>query len=424
MHFKLSVALPILSAVLLSSLPAWAADPVKLVIESWRQDDLSVWQDTILPVFNKEHPDIQVVFQPTINTDYSTALATKIKAGTAGDLIMVEPYDFRLPMYQAGDLAKLNGLPGLENFSDLAKAAWSTDDGKDIYGVPLEGVIHAFIYNADILNELGLKTPTTEAEFLALLKAVKDNGKYTPLALGTGDSFVPGLLGFQLIGPAYWHGEDGRKGLIDGTQKFTDPQYVATWDALKSWIPYLPDGYQSVKYADMQNLFTLGKAAVYPAGSWEIPIFNKAVDGAFKMGVFAPPVPAAGDKCYIDDMPDAGMAMNAHTANPEQAKTFLQWMTTEEFAKLWSGAMPGFFPLSTYQIPVTDPLATAYLGLRKDCASTPRISYQIISRGTPNTDSEISRVTALVVNGQMAPADAAKTVQDDLAGWYKPQQGK
>ncbi len=310
-------ALGIAASAAVISTCAFAQAPVKLVIESWRQDDLATWEDTILPAFEATHPGIDVEFRPTLNTEYSTALATKLEAGTAGDLIMIEPFDFRLQMYLDGNLAKLNDLPGMENFSDTAKSAWSTDDGQDVFGVPLAGVLHGFIYNADIFNELGLTPPATEAEFLELLQKVKDNGSYVPLAMGTADAFVPGLLGFQLIGPSYWHGEEGRKAVIDGTLKFTDPKFVRLWSDLKDWIPYLPDGYQGVKYADMQNLFTLGTAAVYPAGSWEIPIFNGVVEGTFEMGAFVPPVPDAGDQCYINDHMDAGMGLNPNTTHPD-----------------------------------------------------------------------------------------------------------
>ena len=411
------------SAILLSS-TAFAQDPVKLVIESWRQDDLATWQDKILPAFEATHPGIDVEFRPTINTEYSTALATKIQAGTAGDLIMIEPFDFRLQMYLDGNLAKLNDLPGMENFSDTAKSAWRTDDGQDVFGVPLAAVIHGFIYNADIFKELGLTVPKTEAEFLDVLKKIKDDGRYTALDMGTADSFVPGLLGFQLIGPSYWHGEEGRQAVIDGSLKFTDPKFVRLWSDLKDWIPYLPDGYQGVKYGDMQNLFTLGTAAIYPAGSWEIPIFNGAVNGSFAMDAFVPPVPDAGDECYVNDHMDAGMGLNPKSAHPEEARQFLTWLTSAEFAQIWGDSMPGFFPLSNHPVQTADPLAKTFLSWREACKSTPRISYQIISRGEPNLDAEISRVTALVVNGELEPEAAAQEVQAGLESWYAPQQKK
>ena len=409
-------------ALLLPSM-ALSQDAVELVIESWRSDDLVIWEDTILPAFEAENPGIDVEFRPTTNMDYSTALATKLQAGTAGDLIMVESFDYRLQMYLDGYLANLTDLDGMENFSDVAKSAWSTDDRAEFFGVPLAAVLHGFIYNADIFDELGLSEPATSAEMNELLAAVKEDGRYTPMAMGTAQSFVPGLLGFQLIGPNFWNGEEGRSAVIAGTLAFDDPSFVAIWEELAGWRPFLPEGYQAISYADMQNLFTLGASAVYPAGSWEIPIFNAAVGDAFRMGAFIPPAASAGGECHFNDHMDMGIGMNASARHPDEAKRFLTWLTTEEFAKLWAEAMPGFFPLSNHAVQTDDPLASAFASWRDQCGSTPRISYQIISRGSPNLDAEISRVTALVMNGGMDPAEAAKIVQDGLASWYGPQQG-
>ena len=41
-----------------------AGAKTKLVIESWRNDDLTIWQDMIIPAFNAKYPDIEVVFRP------------------------------------------------------------------------------------------------------------------------------------------------------------------------------------------------------------------------------------------------------------------------------------------------------------------------------------------------------------------------
>jgi raffinose/stachyose/melibiose transport system substrate-binding protein len=58
-----------------------------LTIESWRNDDLTIWQDTIIPAFEAQHPDIKVVFAPTAPAEYNAALNSKLQAGSAGDLI-------------------------------------------------------------------------------------------------------------------------------------------------------------------------------------------------------------------------------------------------------------------------------------------------------------------------------------------------
>ena len=48
--------------------------------------------------------------------------------------------------------------------------------------------------------------------------------------------------------------------LIAGKKKFTDPEFVKTWDVMGKWANYLPKGYQAQTYGDSQNLFAAGKA--------------------------------------------------------------------------------------------------------------------------------------------------------------------
>ena len=366
-----------------------------------------------------EHPEIEVVFEPQAPAEYNGVLNTKLEGGTAGDLITCRPFDASLKLFQTGYLASLNDLPGLENFSDVAKSAWITDDGKDVFCVPMASVIHGFMYNKDIFDKLGLTEPKTEAEFYAALDKIKAAG-ITALDMGTTDLWESATMGFQNIGPNYWKGEAGRQGLIKGTEKFTDPQYVKVWEQLAKWKPYLADGFQAQTYSDSQNLFTLGKAAIYPTGSWEIGVFGPQID--FKMGAFKPPLPEGSDKCYISDHTDIALGMNSKTKNPEAAKKFLEWMTTPEFAELYTNQLPGFFTLSNHKINVTDPVAQTFMSWRGECESTIRNSYQILSRGEPNLENELWAVSAQVMNGDITPAAAAKQIQDGLDKWYKPAQ--
>src|SRR5690349_3925462 len=93
---------------------------VTLTIESWRNDDLSIWQDKIIPAFEAKNPNIHVVFAPTAPTEYNAALNTKLQGGTAGDLITCRPFDVSLGLFKQGNLAALTDLPGMENFGDVA----------------------------------------------------------------------------------------------------------------------------------------------------------------------------------------------------------------------------------------------------------------------------------------------------------------
>jgi len=408
----------------LVALSAFAQQKVTLTIESWRNDDIQIWQDQIIPAFEKKYPNIHVVFAPTPPAEYNGVLNSKLEGGTAGDLITARPFDASLALYNKGYLADLTNLPGMNNFSDVAKSAWITDDGKHVFAVPMASVIHGFFYNKDIFKKLNLKVPQTKAEFMQVLEAIKKDGRYIPLAMGTADMWEAATMGFQNIGPNNWKGEEGRQALLAGKQKYTNEPYIKTWKELASWAPYLPKGYQAVKYPDAQQLFTLGKAVIYPTGSWEIWLFEK--DAAFELGIFPPPVEKKGDTVYISDHTDIALGMNAKTKYPEEAKKFLEWMTTSEFASLYSNALPGFFTLSNHKITLKDPLANEFLSWRTTCKSTIRNSYQILSRGdqygAPNLENELWQVSAAVINGTMTPEEAGKRVQAGLDKWYKPKK--
>lgn len=411
----------VLAAILATTALAGAAhaqDPVTLTIESWRNDDLGIWNDTIIPAFEASHPNINLEFAPTAPAEYNAALNSKLQAGSAGDIITCRPFDASLELFNNGQLADLTDLASMANFSDVAKSAWTTDDGASTFCVPMASVIHGFIYNKTAFDELGLTEPTTVEEFFAVLDAIKAEGTYVPMAMGTNDQWEAATMGYQNIGPNYWKGEEGRAALIAGTQKLTDPEWVEPFEQLARWKDYLGDGFEAQTYPDSQNLFTLGRAAIFPAGSWEISAFNPQVD--FEMGAFPPPVQNAGDTCYISDHTDIGIGMNAATEHADEAREFLEWVGSAEFANLYGNALPGFFPLSNGEVTLEDPLAQEFISWRDQCESTIRSTYAILSRGTPNLENETWNASANVINGTEAPADAATRLQEGLDAWYTP----
>lgn len=414
-----SAAAVAFSAVLITA-PVASMAQTALTIESWRNDDIDIWNDKIIPTFNKKHPDIKVVFSPTPPADYNASLNAKLSGGTAGDLITCRPFDASLDLFKKGRLVGLDGLPGIENFSDVAKSAWQTDDGKVTFCLPMASVIHGFIYNKEIFEELNLSVPKTIPEFMKVVETIKSESRYTPLVLGTADQWEAATMGFQNVGPNFWKGEDGRGALIDGSQKLTDAQYVAVWSHLAEWSAYMGKGYKAQKYPDSQNLFTLGRGAIYPAGSWDITTFNTQAD--FKFGAFPPPVPEGQDECYISDHTDIALGINAASPNAEAAKTFLAWMGTAEFADIYANSLPGFFSLSNHKVTLSDPVAQEFVSWRDRCKSTIRNSYQILSRGTPNLENELWNVSAQVLNGTLSPEQAAQQAEDGLAKWYAPHK--
>ena len=60
---------------------ALAQGKVQLTIESWRNDDLKIWRDTIIPAFTKKHPNIEIVFAPDCAHGIQRRFGRQAKSG-------------------------------------------------------------------------------------------------------------------------------------------------------------------------------------------------------------------------------------------------------------------------------------------------------------------------------------------------------
>ena len=106
-----------LASAVLFGLMAVAAQAGEVTIESWRVDDKALWEEHVIPSFNKTNPDIKIKFTPTAPTEYNASLNTRLSGGTAGDLITCRPFDISLELFQKNHLSDLSNLEGIKNFS-------------------------------------------------------------------------------------------------------------------------------------------------------------------------------------------------------------------------------------------------------------------------------------------------------------------
>ncbi|MDE1991379.1 MAG: extracellular solute-binding protein [Rhizobiaceae bacterium] len=398
---------------------ALAADPVTLKLGSWRTEDIAVWQDKVLPVFEAEHPDIKVEFSPINTNEYNAAIQSQIEAGAGPDLLTCRPFDVNREWISRGYFEPLADFGPIKDFDDGAKAAWTDTKGAP-FCVPVAAVLAGFYYNIDIFKELGLEVPKTADDFMKVLQKIKDNGKYTPLAYGSAESWQLAYNGLYNIGPSYWKGEQGRLGLINGTKKLTDPDFVQAFAAFAAWKPFLPAGQASLQYADMTQLFTIGRAAILPDGSWNI---NQVTATGLNVGVFGPPTATADGKRYLQEMPDMAIGINAASKHKDAAKVLLTWLAGPEFQKIYVNAAPGFFSMGKTPVAYENALAQKFADLKTGAELTPRLALDRLSAGNPPLDDEIWRVLQVMfTKDDMTPEKATAELQKGLDSWYKPQK--
>src|SRR5690606_9185310 len=269
---------------------------------------------------------------------------SQFETGTAPDLMYLRSFATGRGLYDQGFLADISDLPGLSDaFSDQSLSVWRTEDGVQ-YGVPFIAVSHGIYFNVDLFNELGIEIPQTWEELLAAAQTLQDNG-YDAFANASGEPWTVAEIVFMNLAPNFIGGYEGRMAYLNGERCFNDEHAVAAFQAIADIAPYFPDDQQALTYYDSQQIFLMGEAGMWLGGSWDIPFFESEEPDS-EWSVFAVPAPEGQDEEYVASHLGAGMGMSANTEHPEEARLFLEWMTTAEFANLFANLLPGFFPLN------------------------------------------------------------------------------
>lgn len=394
-------------------------EPLKqiiLTLGSWRKDDVEQ-VNFILDKFNKKYPHIVIKFDPTAPSEYNDVIETQLESGTAPDLFYLRSFSHSRKFYKKGYLARLNTLSGIKDtFPASMLDAWSTEEG-DIYGVPLMAVSHGIYYNASFFQAEGITIPDTWQDLLDIAEKIKQKG-IVPFANATGEAWTINGLILQNVIPAIIGGAQGRLAYYDGLRCFDDDLMVASFQAVKDIAPFVSENQKLLKYADSLQLFIQGKTPMWFGGSWDIPFFE-AQQPDFEWDIFPIP-PPEGKACQVTFHPDAGMGLNSASPYIEEAKTFLEWMMTTEFAALVVDQLPGFFPMHKNVTDIQNRYARRFLSFNDQYETDIRFVWGKIRDGSPSA-YQISLQAAIdVMNLDITPKEAADRLQAGLSQWYEP----
>ncbi len=384
-----------------------------IVVTSWRTEDIAA-VNAINAVFMKKYPNITVKFDPIKNTEYSAQLQTALETKSDRyDVIGVFPFGWVENYNKNGYIQPLNGL--VKNLSNLPQAVLDKySAGGSVVAVPVAAVAHGIYYNKDIFAKYNLKVPQTWVELISICDTLKQAG-VNVIAQGAVDKWTLGEGGFPNWGANFYGGEATRQALMAGDIKFTDPRFVKTFEVMKSLVQYFVPGYQSIDYVAMQQLFKTGQAAMMICGgSWELAGFKAA---GVNFGWFPPPVQNAGDKEQLCFLSDLGYSLSRYSKNTEAAATYLNWVSTPEFAQLFMTNIPGFFSYMPGNYTL-DPAATSILKAVQGSVLTERLMAQKLSDKAPTGTDLLDDASVKVVLGEFTPEQAADYVQKGLATWF------
>jgi N,N'-diacetylchitobiose transport system substrate-binding protein len=301
--------------------------------------------------------DVQFVPWASAHDKFTTAIA----GGTTPDVAEVGT-TWTPEFAQAGALMDLTDrVKGSDASGDLVEGLVEagTVDGK-LYGMPWYAGVRSIIYRTDVFAEVGVEPPTTWDEWVQVgekIKAAKPDMIPMPVA---GDNeygvypFVWGAGGeIATQDGGTWTSQLDSAEAQEGIQFYADLalEHGLSTPAATTW-----------KETDLRDAFSRGEVAMMISGSWTpgaIVEANPDLEG--KLGAFAIPGPDGGlSPSFVGG---SHLGIFEGTENPDLAWTFVEMMTTGEFAKKW-GEQSGFFPgtnsLLEQVIAKNDPLVAPF----------------------------------------------------------------
>ncbi|WP_456847601.1 ABC transporter substrate-binding protein [Cellulomonas sp. P5_C6] len=298
-----------------------AAGPVTLQYWAW-----GTAQDPLVDAWNKAHPDIQVKHTDAGGgTDSSAKLLTATRAGNAPDLSVVEYQT--LPAMIVGDVAaditKYVGDDVKKSFTDSTWGLTTFNDA--IYGVPQDVGPMAFVYNKARLDALGVKVPTTWAEFKTAAEAVHTADPSTYLATfnTTEFGFFAGMA--QQAGAKWWSvdgdtwtvgiDDEASKEVADYWQDLIDNDLIKVEDLLT------PQWNQEVN---------AGQILSWPSALWAPGvIYGVAPDMAGQWAMAPLPQWTPGDTA-VAYQGGSAVVVTTSSKHPKEAAEFAAWINSSD----------------------------------------------------------------------------------------------
>jgi raffinose/stachyose/melibiose transport system substrate-binding protein len=311
---------------------------------SWTPDNAVAERE--IAAFNKQYPDIKVVYKKVPIDNYAAVLRPALASNSGPDVYSVNagtggfsasafaPYAYDLT-------AATKKLLGSDWKSKVFPGGTTAFTIKNRLVAMNWGEVGAGMLwiNKDTFDKYKLKPPTTMAEWKTLCATFRSKG------LGCFREGLSGTAGFIVdtlhtiadnVQPGWW------TGALEGKHKWNEPTMVKslqTWGDMAHNGILDPGATGILQYPDVNNAFLSGKVPMVQMGTWYSQYAtDKGITGALAgAGVPAgtkhitivpvpfPDVSGAGSPRPLFADPDVGNSVNAKSKSLNAAVTFALW---------------------------------------------------------------------------------------------------
>jgi len=390
-----------------------STEKVKVTLTSWRSDqnEQNLYQK-IQDELSKVAPEIELEFKPVKSTEYNTSLNVALNTNTAADIIHLRPYAGAKNLADAGFLEPIDGLKGLDVFTDDQLLAGQGTDGKQ-YGVPYMLSATQILYNKETFEKLNLQEPKTWDELIQTAETLKSNN-VTPFSFGSKEGWVLSLM-HGAIAPQFY-GPDFIEKFQKGEARLDSPEFVSSINAMKSLTPYFPQNFVGLGMEDVRTLFATGQAGMVIDGHFEIASIL-GLNPDLKIGVFPVPPVEAGAQPSISTWVDGSFGINKNSENKEAARKVLEFMTSETYGNLILNNTKSPSPIPNVK---TDDEVINKIAQLSSTNAVPYFAVTYLNSGNPTTKSALENALQGMFLNALSPEQVGAEVQKSLESWFQP----
>ncbi len=350
------------------------------------------------------------------------AAQTALAGGGGPDIVATPGPSFAYQLAQAGQLLPLDSYSTSQGWAK-SFVPWAlnlgTVSGK-LYSIPNEVETLVLYYNKTLFAKNGWTAPKTMDELIALGTKIKAAG-IIPFAHGNqewraaNEWFIGEFLN-HVAGPAKVYAA------LTGTAKWTDPEFVDAITKLTDmqkagWFMGGLDRYYTTTFADANDAFASGKAAMKIEGTWWMQSDAATYFGP-KSGSDSDwdwvPVPSTTGEPIFDLGIGSTMSINANTKNPDAAAAFVsQYFSGPVQAKLLTecGLAPAPIQLTADQLSGLEARHAAILTALTEASTKNNYGYVTWTFWPPKTEQMLIEEIEKVWAGDKTPAQYLQDLQ-------------
>lgn len=323
MKRKLSLLMALLLLLGGISLSAMAEPEVKLSFLSWQNETTL---QPILDGFAAKYPHIKLdlQFAPPVN-DYVEKFRLLATSNELPDLFVTAAENKREVMdnHMALDLSD---LPAVARLGEANIKTYTDSEGKLVAFAP-DAWIAGVFYNKKILADNGIEKPTNYTQFIASMKTLKDAG-VQPWAFSATNLYDP-LQGYVMTETIAKDGDYDAKvdrGELTYADGWTKPVELWVKDYVEAEM--IPEEALGLDGEQTMNAFINGEAAYTIGATWSVRnIDEKNPDLEYGM---LPWFGTDDQTSWVTGAAGVGWSINANTKHPEEARLFLEYISSDE----------------------------------------------------------------------------------------------